>query len=173
MTDNWQNSCFTDVPTLPIARQSSKRGTWRGRWWSSNVYIAGSQWRTWYRYYCSAHCVLFWRWKEGVDRRNAKAWHKFSISLDHTAMIRALYPKDIYIPRWCTSYTSKRGIGPNHRNQIRIGPGSMANILTHLDWRSPDQIATFPMLYITLILHRHFTVPIPFCLLLQYLRWSP
>ena len=45
--------------------------------------------------------------------------------------------------RWCASHTSMHGIGPNRQNRTRIGPGGMANTLTHLDRRSPDQIGAF------------------------------
>ena len=76
--------------------------------------------------------------------------------------------------QWCASHTGMHRIGQNHQNQTRIGPKGMANTLTHPDERSPDRsplFAALPTPYSTIICHGHFTVPIPFCTLLQYLRW--
>ena len=34
-----------------------------------------------------------------MDCEDARTWCKFSVSSDHAAMIRAMYPKDVFIPR--------------------------------------------------------------------------
>ena len=43
------------------------------------------------------HCMLFGQREKGVDCKNARTWHKFSVSSDHAAMIRAMYPEDVFI----------------------------------------------------------------------------